>query len=137
MGREEYERLVSSPNEPGDFLPAIVNYLKIESMSNSQIQQGTIDSHLEVNISQSESESIDAVLEKIIKVLNDQNMEEKFKKIIDVRLNELKTELANNKTNKLTIKEKIGILKDLFVLASTSYPFIETKIIPLIQNIKL
>ena len=40
-GKQEYERLVNSPNESGNYLDAIVNYIHIGEMNNSQIQQGS------------------------------------------------------------------------------------------------
>jgi len=39
-GKEEYEKLLSAPEKPGDYLSPIINYINIETMQDSQILQG-------------------------------------------------------------------------------------------------
>ena len=137
-GIDEYERLMNKPQEDGLYLPAMINYINVESMTDSQIQQGNIESSQIMTINNNDIDKIQQLFKQILEIYNEEikdNLTDTARNIINEDFDFLEKEISKPTKIYRNLKEGFRVLLRNFQLIGNTYIIIESKIIPLAMQI--
>ncbi len=110
----EVEQAISEPNKPTEHFPPIFNFISIEQMNNSQIQQGSAGSNQTYNLTKHNLDN----LKKFTKLFEERFFELQFKSDDDkneaIAENQtIKTQLTSPRPKELVIQESTRTLRNI------------------------
>ncbi|MDQ3712636.1 MAG: hypothetical protein M3388_10510 [Acidobacteriota bacterium] len=110
----EVEQAISEPNKPTEHFPPIINFISIEQMNNSQIQQGSTNSNQTFNLTKHNLDS----LKKFIELFEERFLELQFNSDDDkneaiAEIQTIKTQLTSPRPKDLAIQESRKTLRNI------------------------
>ena len=116
----EVEQALSSPQEPTEHFPPVFNIIHVESMTHSQIQQGSVDSTQTGNWSGAQIQELRDFLDHLEAKLNELSLapDEEAEARIDV--DTIKTQLQSPRPHRVVIVEMLKSLRTVLEKAAGS-----------------
>ncbi len=128
-GVVQVEEALSHPESPTQYFPAI-NYIHVESMNNSQIQQATQGSTQTLNLNASEKVQIEEIISEIKSAIPSLNLSPQTQQDLNGEIITLEGQLQTSKPKKSIIKEALISLKT--ILEQVSATLLASKIASLL-----
>lgn len=110
----EVEQALSKPSEPTEHFPAVINFIKVDQMHNSQIMQSSTGSHQTFNLTNQNLKS----LEKFIDLFEKKLLELEFKSDDDkneavAEIQTIKTQINSPRPKEIAILESRKTLRNI------------------------
>ena len=112
-GIKEVEQAILNPNESTEhFLP--INFLKIDTVIDSQIQQGTVQSTQNQKINSFDYQELKEILKTVKDCLKSEDLEKTQKGEIEGDIRSIEGQLSKNKPNEDLIRECLHSIRSVF-----------------------
>lgn len=111
----QVEQAISEPENPTTYFPPVINIINVQSMNNSQIQQGNQNSTqtLNNNYNSNELASLQRCMNELKQKLSELNLKQEEVQEASAEINTVLAQLSSNKPKSLIINESLKTLRNL------------------------